>query len=438
MPEFSEPPAQPIGLRLRIDLVDTSPPVWRRLEISGDEKLDDFHHILQATMGWTNSHLHTFHQGRDTGFARFLTEWDMSEGDVGVAEALVRLDQVLAAPGDELHYDYDFGDGWEHRIVVEAVLDEPPKVIVCVDGGGACPPEDCGGIGGYTALAEWARGGFDSAANPGPLEAEEMRQWLPPGWHPDTFSADEVTEKLAIESAKPITVSGELGDLAAELQHSGVRVLRNLLARPAWQDTDEVSPEDAAALTETYRLLLEEIGTGVKLTAAGYLPPKLVQRFAQSSGITRWWRGRVNREDGAWPVAEIRDTAQGLGLLTKRHGTLSPTAAGKRAVNDPLVMWRHIASRLPFGREDFDRHAGWMALVVVGAELPAEEWDAEISDLLALIGWRMSRGNMVINPSALSPTLSVLDVLGFGLNPKARKGVNPALAALARAAVRGR
>lgn len=79
-----------------------------------------------------------------------------------------------------------------------------------------------------------------------------------------------------------------------------------------------------------------------------------------------------------------------------------------------------------------------MALVVVGAELPAEEWDAEISDLLALIGWRMSRGNMVINPSALSPTLSVLDVLGFGLNPKARKGVNPALAALARAAVRGR
>lgn len=148
-----------------------------------------------------------------------------------------------------------------------------------------------------------------------------MRQWLPPGWHPDTFSADEVTEKLAIESAKPITVSGELGDLAAELQHSGVRVLRNLLARPAWQDTDEVSPEDAAALTETYRLLLEEIGTGVKLTAAGYLPPKLVQRFAQSSGITRWWRGRVNREDGAWPVAEIRDTAQGLGLLTKRHGT---------------------------------------------------------------------------------------------------------------------
>lgn len=436
-PTYSAPPPQPIGLRLRIDLVDASPPVWRRLDISGDLTLDDFHHVLQVTMGWTNSHLHKFHQGRANDFAGFLTEWEIGEGEQGVEEATVRLDQVLTAVGDKLYYDYDFGDNWDHTVVVESLLDDPPEVPFCVKGRGACPPEDCGGIYGYTELAEWARGGFDPAANPGPLQAWEMRRWLPPQWHPDDFSADEVNEALAIEAAEPITVTGELGELAAELQAGGVRVLRNVLARPAWHEPDGVGAEDAAALTAPYRLLLEEIGSGVQLTAAGYLPPKFVARFADVSGITQWWRGATNREDRTWPVAEIRESAQALGLVAKRKGQLSPTAVGRRGVENPLVLWRHIVSRLPLGRDDADRHAGWMALAVVGAGIPAEKWDPTISSLLGLLGWQSQYGNVIGAPSAGSPTLSVLEVLGGRMVRRELTGVNAALAATARSVVRG-
>lgn len=436
-PTYSPPPPHPVGLRLRIDLRHAKPPVWRRLEISGDVMLDEFHHILQVTMGWTNSHLHRFHQGRANDFAGFLTEWELSEGEQGVDEATVRLDQVLTSPGEKLYYDYDFGDGWEHLVVVESVLDEPPVGPFCVKGRGACPPEDCGGIFGFTELAEWARGGFDPAANPGPLEAWEMRDWLPSKWHPDDFSADEVNEALAIEAAEPAEVSGELAELVVEIEARGGRVMRNLLARPAWHDTDEVSAEDAAALTETYRLFLEEIGSGVQLTAAGKLPPKLVESFASTSGISQWWIGKSNREDQTWPVAEIRDTAQALGLVAKRKGRLSATAVGRRGLEDPLDLWRHIVSRLPLGRNDIDSDAGWMALAVVGAGVPAEDWHSTTSILLSLLGWQAMYGNIITEPPARSPTLSVLDVLGGVMSSRKRTGVNTALAATARIVARG-
>src|SRR5690625_4106759 len=67
-PTYSPPPEQPLGLRLRVDLRDASPPLWRRLELSGDLMLDDFHHVLQIAMGWTDSHLPRFHQGRANDF----------------------------------------------------------------------------------------------------------------------------------------------------------------------------------------------------------------------------------------------------------------------------------------------------------------------------------------------------------------------------------
>ena len=435
-PTYSPPPEQPLGLRLRVDLRDASPPLWRRLELSGDLMLDDFHHVLQIAMGWTDSHLHRFHQGRANDFAGFLSAWEVSEGEQGIDEATIRLDQVLTAPGDKLYYDYDFGDGWDHVVVVESLLDEPPEVPFCVTGRGAGPPEDCGGIPGYTALAEWARGGFDPAANPGPLEAGEMLEWLPPGWHPDSFSAEEVNEALAIEAAEPVEVSGELAELAAELDRIGARQLRNLLARPDWHGPDEVSAEEAAALTGTYRLLLEQIGSGVKLTAAGYLPPRFVGQFASASGISQWWNGMTNREDRTFPVAEVRETAQALGLIAKRHGRLEVTAVGRRGVDDPVTLWRHIVSRLPLGRAELERHAGWMALVVVGSGLPAEEWNPVIQSLLDLLGWETTYGNIISDPPPHSPTLTVLEILGGVQNHRDRVGVNAALAATARSVVR--
>jgi hypothetical protein len=153
-------------------------------------------------MGWEDGHLHKFGVGADRrARAYFVTEFDLGEGDEGVAEHDVRLDQVVSAKGDRLFYDYDFGDGWEHVLKVEEILDDPPPAPVCVTGKMACPPEDCGGLGGYLDLADWVRGGYDPGATPMGMGAEEMREWLPRDWHPDHFSVEETNDALAALAA---------------------------------------------------------------------------------------------------------------------------------------------------------------------------------------------------------------------------------------------
>ncbi len=197
-PQVREAPERPRGLRVRLDLMYAKPPIWRRLDLPGDLMLDELHDVLQVAMGWEDGHLHKFGVGVDRRTrAYFLTGVDLDEGDEGVAEEEVRLDQVVSAKGDRLFYDYDFGDGWQHVLVVEEVLDDPPPSPVCLRGRMACPPEDCGGLGGYEELADWVRGGYDPQATPMGLGAEEMREWLPQGWHPDHFSVEDTNHALA-------------------------------------------------------------------------------------------------------------------------------------------------------------------------------------------------------------------------------------------------
>lgn len=196
-PKVRPVPKRVRGFRVRVDLMYAKPPVWRRLVLPGDLMLDEVHEVLQIAMGWTDSHLHKFGvTSEPRRHAYFLSAYDVSEGDEGVAEEDVRLDQVLTVKGDKLFYDYDFGDGWDHVVVVEEILDVPPPTPICLKGKMACPPEDCGGLGGYEELADWVRGGYDPKATPMGMPAGEMRDWLPLDWHPDHFSVDEVNEQL--------------------------------------------------------------------------------------------------------------------------------------------------------------------------------------------------------------------------------------------------
>ena len=197
-PEVGAVPERVRGFRVRVDLMYAKPPIWRRLVLPGDLVLDELHDVLQVAMGWQDGHLHKFGVGADRRTrAYFVTRFDLSEGDDGLVEDGVRLDQVVSGKGDRLFYDYDFGDGWEHVLVVEDVLDDPPSAPVCLAGKMACPPEDCGGLGGYEELAAWVRGGYDPRATPMGLSAQEMRDWLPRGWHPDRFSVAETNDALA-------------------------------------------------------------------------------------------------------------------------------------------------------------------------------------------------------------------------------------------------
>ena len=126
-PTLAAVPAETRGVRIRLDLHGATPPVWRRLVLPGDLTLPRLHDVIQVAMGWTDSHLHRFRTGRDHQAPYFLTHFDVAEGEDGMLEDEVRVDQLLVDRGDELWYDYDFGDSWEHRIVVEEVLSERPS-----------------------------------------------------------------------------------------------------------------------------------------------------------------------------------------------------------------------------------------------------------------------------------------------------------------------
>ena len=172
--------------QLKITLLDAEPSIWRSIQIKSGTLLPDFHKIIQTTMGWTNSHLHLFNHNGTTYSApdpmNTLPDKDYSN---------IRLDDLLKKTGDHLIYEYDFGDGWRHEIILESILEENEKQAypVCIDGRNACPPEDCGGVWGYMDLVEIMK-------DPEHEEYEEMVEWLGGKFDPEAFDKKEVNKML--------------------------------------------------------------------------------------------------------------------------------------------------------------------------------------------------------------------------------------------------
>jgi len=108
--------------RLKVTLRGTKPPIWRRFLVPGDITLKRFHDALQAVMGWTDSHLHQF-KARGILYGTSDREFGLQR----VSEGRTTLDQVLRRPKDRMRYEYDFGDSWEHDIVLEEILPPEPE-----------------------------------------------------------------------------------------------------------------------------------------------------------------------------------------------------------------------------------------------------------------------------------------------------------------------
>jgi hypothetical protein len=154
--------------RLKITLQDLEPPVWREILVRDDATLGQLHGVIQAAMGWTNSHLHAFRVGAET-FADLEFELDDMDGDeLGVALAL-----ALPRPGAKLVYEYDFGDGWEHEVELLEIVPALPTAAraVCTGGARACPIDDVGGTGGWEHLLE-------VLSDPQHEEHKELKGWF--------------------------------------------------------------------------------------------------------------------------------------------------------------------------------------------------------------------------------------------------------------------
>jgi pRiA4b ORF-3-like protein len=171
--------------QLKVTLGDFDRPIWRRLLVSGDTTLGDLHWILQLAIGWTHSHLHFF----EIGDAQYSDPaFDLYEDpDEFKDEFRARLDRVVGKEGARFLYEYDFGDCWRHEIKVEKILPAVQGEIYpkLVDGERSCPPEDCGGVTGYTNFLE----GIGDENHP---EHEDLLAWAGGHFDPERFDVEGV------------------------------------------------------------------------------------------------------------------------------------------------------------------------------------------------------------------------------------------------------
>jgi hypothetical protein len=170
-------------VELKIRLKDVRPQVWRKVRVPGRYTLANLHDVIQIAMGWENSHLHQFTIG-DVSYTEPTADVPEDLRD----ERDARLEDFAGA-GRKFVYEYDFGDGWKHEIVVERVhRDAIDTVATCVDGRRACPPEDSGGPMAYMRLQR-------ILANPRHREHEDMKDWAG-DFDPAAFDLTEVNSRL--------------------------------------------------------------------------------------------------------------------------------------------------------------------------------------------------------------------------------------------------
>lgn len=179
--------------QIQIALKGFKPKIWRRILVPSDLLLSHFHKIIQTTMGWTNSHLHQFIRGK-VFFSDEDPEFDMygSIESVNYKKKKIRISDLLQIEKDKIIYEYDFGDSWNHEIILEKILpvDSAVKYPVCLAGKMSCPPEDCGGIWGYSNMLEILK-------QPDNEEYEEMIDWLGEDFDPKYFEVDEINLLLS-------------------------------------------------------------------------------------------------------------------------------------------------------------------------------------------------------------------------------------------------
>jgi len=185
--------SKPISVyQIKVTLIDIHPPIWRRFLVSSNRTLYRLHLILQTIMGWQDYHLYEFIVDDKT-----YGEPDDEYGFEIIQARKFKLNQILGAEGQKFRYVYDFGDNWQHEILVEKILAPEPGIQypVCLTGECACPPEDCGGVTGYEDLLEIIQ-------NPEHEEYEDMMSWLGRRFDPEAFQLRRINSELKSHSLK--------------------------------------------------------------------------------------------------------------------------------------------------------------------------------------------------------------------------------------------
>lgn len=179
--------------QIHIALCDTDPEIWRKIEVSETSMLSDLHIMIQAVMGWKNCHSYVFINRQKSPQKPILySDLDTEIANTTCDATRTPLSAVLKNKRDSCLYEYDFGDSWVHKITLVSVLEPLPKGTypACVDGNGACPPEDVGGIPGYYNFLE----AIQNTKHP---EHKQFIKWLgEKNYNANSFDIHHANERL--------------------------------------------------------------------------------------------------------------------------------------------------------------------------------------------------------------------------------------------------
>ena len=177
--------------QFKITLKGTKPPIWRRILVPETYTFWDLHVAIQDAMGWEDYHLHEFtllspKTGRKVKIG-IPSDEDADFGWKVLADWNQKIAHYFSSENSKADYVYDFGDGWEHSIKLEKILPRETGVAYprCIGGKRACPPEDCGGIGGYAEFLE-------AIGDPANELHEDMLDWVGGSFDPDDFDPNDV------------------------------------------------------------------------------------------------------------------------------------------------------------------------------------------------------------------------------------------------------
>jgi hypothetical protein len=171
--------------QLSITLKGIRPPIWRRVQVPGSLPLARFHDVIQAVFGWTDTHLHQFFIAGETYGQP--DDFDQAVED----ESGITWAQALGTGTKRFLYVYDFGDNWEHDVVVEKIVagNSGSERPLCLGGKRDRPPEDCGGAPGYRNFLEAIR-------DPGHEEHAAMLEWVGGSFDAEAFDLAAVNRAL--------------------------------------------------------------------------------------------------------------------------------------------------------------------------------------------------------------------------------------------------
>lgn len=178
------------AIQFKVTLKYICPPIWRRLVLPDNFTLGQLHDVIHVAMGWQNCHMHAFRFGD----VHYTSQQASKMGEMGMEnEETVFLGRVITRAKQKFIYEYDFGDSWEHEVVVEKMLPIDPQAQypICLAGARACPPEDCGSFPGYCDILEALKAPKKTE------EQKELLEWLEDGYDPERFDLETVNRRLA-------------------------------------------------------------------------------------------------------------------------------------------------------------------------------------------------------------------------------------------------